>query len=307
MKKSALFLTTLSTLHFSTIISAYACLHYAKSYTWEIKEGTKQALIFHDGEFAHLVLSTDVRSLHPEGNKYNMSLALPNELSWIIPLPSLPVSYKELSKDFFKDIHEKVFPKPATDGSIRGAGGSKGAKDNSPKSIVVHEEEYAGNYTITPIEIKAEGSGEELNNWLRQKNFKEISNDIQKIYLKPGAVFLAITLKLTGKSANLKPIHITYKNDRAVFPLRLNHETRTFDVNVILATRKPVSSLKFYDLGINLERQTPINSKSGTSEFRAIVNPMKFSHLTLFAKYNVNNERDRVSRWKEDPTVGPEE
>jgi hypothetical protein len=95
-----------------------------------------------------------------------------------------------------------------------------------------------GNYEIVPIEIKdvasPSGAGEEMNGWLRGNGYIELPPDIQKPYLKKGAVFLAIKIRPEGEAIELKPLWISYRSDRMEFPLRFTHDYRTFDLNLYL-------------------------------------------------------------------------
>jgi hypothetical protein len=297
---------------------AQACLHFSTDYPYLVKEGTKQALIFHDGTFAHLVLSTDIRSQHPDGDKHNMSLQLPNDLALVLPLPTKPTQYNELSENFFQDIETTFFKDKMP--MQKGIGGEGAMLRGTPKSsaLIVHKTETAGNYTIEPIEIATSsdpGAGQELNKYLASRKFKPIGKEAQQIYLKPGAIFLAIRLKLNGESARLRPLHITYKSDRAAFPLRLTHGDRSFDLRIYVLSQKPLSrdlfagqklvrnadSDLFKDRPSSRAKALPV--ALGSKEFKRLTTNAKQNIITFFYANGINSEYNPLSAWKDDPAV----
>lgn len=205
---------------------AFACLHYDKNFKYKIKEGTKAALLFHDGKNAHLVVRTDV-SIDGKGK-------LPGTLSWVMPFPSLPSKYEEVSENIFTDIEQIL------QGSLDWQG-SRGYGGVGNKGIKVHETKIVGNYKIEPIEITSDTAGNEFNDWLTKRKLNPMPAENQKYYLKKGAVFLAITAKLGGTAAKLKPLHIVYKSDQLSFPMKFTHDTRVFDLDLyVIAGKLPV-------------------------------------------------------------------
>src|SRR6185503_9361078 len=73
-----------------------ACPHVPPDYKFSVKETTKEAVIYHDGVNAHLIIRTGFASMGP----------FPDSMAWIIPLPSLPLSYKVEDKQLFKELFE---------------------------------------------------------------------------------------------------------------------------------------------------------------------------------------------------------
>ncbi len=196
-----------------------ACPHVPKDYTCSIAETTKQALIFHDGKFAHLIVSTSFQADGP----------LPKSMAWIIPLPSLPVSYKEEDGALFRTLFE-AFEKHAFYRSV--------AKNPGP-GIKVHEPVRAGSYLIHPIEILSRSAGTELNTWLEGNGYNPVPAESQRRYLRPGAVFLAVNFEgLSGNTIEAKPLHIIYPAKCSSLPLGFSAGSGVFDVYLYTLTEK---------------------------------------------------------------------
>jgi hypothetical protein len=207
------------------ITSASACVHYPKGFDHsKFLETSRSALLFHDTgdpSIANLILKSSYLG------------TLPKELAWVFPLPSKPLEFKEappdlferLSRPFFKLIRErKLLPEPDP------------YQLKARTAITVHKPELVGNYEIIPIEISdPTNGGKDLNSWLTQQGFAPLEEEIQKPYLRKGAVFLAIKMKTNGTSMDLKPLWIRYKSDKLEFPLRFAHQDRTFHLNLFIA------------------------------------------------------------------------
>ncbi len=85
-----------------------ACEHTPRGYKDVVTEKTKQALLFHDGENAHLVIKTSLQSA-PKNGKGTANL--PPVMAWVIPLPSLPSKYEEADPQLFEQLFEATKPK----------------------------------------------------------------------------------------------------------------------------------------------------------------------------------------------------
>src|SRR6185437_3772412 len=137
-----------------------------------------------------------------------------------------PKHYEEVSNDVFKELTGLVSVQRQASWGMRGPRAAKG--------ILVHEPKEVGQYKIQEIEIVDENSGKELNAWLAAHHYNEMPLDLQKPYLKKGAVFLAITVTLDSKDASFKPLHIAYPANDLRLPIKFTHDTRVFDVNVFV-------------------------------------------------------------------------
>lgn len=201
--------------------SGLACLYFDKSIALHsFDETDREALLFHDGDAANLILKT------------GFSGQLPKKLAWVFPVSSKPLAYQVTSPEIFKDLANIIWSRSK---SLRKGKVLMGA---SSPAIKVHEAERVGNYEIIPIEILSESSGSELNGWLKNQGFIESPKQIQTPYLKKGAFFLAIRANLAGEASELQPLWIRYKSKSLGFPLRFTHEYRSFNSKVYFLTPK---------------------------------------------------------------------
>jgi hypothetical protein len=290
--KNVTSLLLVSSLTIGTI--ALGCLHFDRSYSGILKEGTKGALLFHDGKSAHLVVRTELTA--SKGS-------LPDEIAWVMPFPSLPSKYEEVSPEVFKEVSKLI---AASLGY--GVTGRKGPMPRSKSVLKVHDAAVAGDYTIQPIEITAESDGKEFNDWLSQHRFNPMPQDLQRSYLHKGAVFLAIRAKLTGKASDLKPIHIIYPATDLTFPLKFTHDNRIFDLDLYTITKAKVAPGSFdkrYLTQISSLAINPsIHSAAGASEAAKLVaNAGGF--LTKFEGRGLNVGNRKLRNLAKDPTFAP--
>jgi hypothetical protein len=193
-------------------------MYFDKAYDRKLFEETeREAFMFRDPKAVNLILKTGFKG------------KLPPKLAWVFPLPSKPLSYKEVEPALFDELRDYFSQ------AMQLGGGTDSMTNAVParamlKGIAVHEKVIVGGYEIIPIEIvKESGAGEELNQWLRNQNFIELPARIQKPYLKKGAYFLAIRMNPRGAEMSVKPLWIRYASDHMSFPLRFTHDERTFD------------------------------------------------------------------------------
>lgn len=209
---------------------AQGCLHFNKKYTGVLKEGTKGVFLFHDGKNAHLVVRTDLKAIHG---------SLPEELAWVMPFPSLPSKYEEVSSEIFTELGAIAATAQYGAEKSLSVRGRPAAVQKDPFKL--HAVEVAGDYKIQPIEITAESDGKAFNEWLSTNQFNPMPDALQQAYLHKGAVFLAIRVALKGKASDLKPIHIVYPATELSFPLKFTHQTRTFNVDLYTLTKEKVA------------------------------------------------------------------
>ncbi len=209
-----------------------------------VTEKTKEALVFHDGKNAHLIIQTQLQS----------DKAMPSSLAWVIPLPSLPVRYEEADPELFKELLFLTEPKQPGRmfnplNPFQGIAG--GAQEDTP-DIKVHRAKAVGSYKIQPIEILNDTAGEALNRWLMANGFGAVPAENQRHYLKKGAVFLALKLgHLQGSAATVKPLHIVYPADRLSVPLKFSSHSGVFDLLLYTFTPKQPDVAALEDFHLN--------------------------------------------------------
>lgn len=268
--------------------SAWACLHFDKNFNGQLTEGRQEFFLYHDGKNAHMILRT-----HLHSDRF------PKEVAWVLPLPVLPSKYEEVDGPFFQEL-SSLFPNQMLKiGDSKGRGGF-GAASNKP--MKVHERVDVGNYQIQPIEILQDNSTAELNSWLKKNGFIPMPDEKQKKYLKKGAVFLAIRMTMNhpvpGELIS-KPLHITYAADRLTVPLLFTHDTRTFDLNVFVFSKKEMKQ----DLSkMYLEKKASIAYKDEHMKpfLDAILRDQK-GFITLYQAEGLNTEKKKLKDVKEDP------
>ncbi len=273
---------------------AGACPHVPVGYSVEVRETTKQALIFHDGKNAHLVLSTGFEAQGP----------LPKSMAWIIPLPSLPVDYKVEDAGLFRTLYDS-FEKHAGRGAKKPWIVFKSASGRGP-GIAVHEAQQVGAYLVQPIEILSEGAGGELNAWLKKGGYNPVPAEAQRFYLRKGAAFLAVKIEaMQGKAIELHPLHITFPAEKAFLPLKFSAGSGVFDVLLYtLSAQDPgpghLDHLGFEGEVWDLGKQPPSSS---------LVNAMARlgglgRYLGRYQAKEFNARGKNVKDLKEDPTLG---
>ncbi len=201
-----------------------ACIYFGEDVDpAQFREVEREALMFRsrqDPSIVNLIIKSSL-----EGD-------LPKDMAWVLPFPSMP-EVKEADPEVFNELMSYFTPKSIGWESKEVDGVRAASLPGS--TIEVHEARLVGNHEIVPIEIKeTEGAGEEMNAWLRSNGYIELPREIQKPYLKKGAVFLAIKVRPEGNVMDLKPLWISYKSSRMEFPLRFTHDYRTFDLNLYL-------------------------------------------------------------------------
>ena len=217
-------LVLIASLFFFNEPEATACMYFDKKIDpHSFKEKDREALLFHDGEAANLILKT------------SFSGKLPKRLAWVFPLPSKPIDYKTTSPGIFNALGS-IFDPGLSKGLEMGGGGPASRGASHSRGIKVHEAKMVGDYEIIPIEILSESSGVELNDWLKKQGFNDSPTEIQKPYLKKGAFFLAIRTTLSGEEADLAPLWIRYPATKLSFPLRFTHTYRTYNSKVYFLT-----------------------------------------------------------------------
>jgi hypothetical protein len=227
----------------------------------------------------------------------------PEEIAWVLPFPSLPSKYEEVDGPLFQEL-ARMISDPAEDGATFGSKGmpslgGRGASDG----IKVHDQVQAGQYLIQPIEIINENSGKELNAWLKKNKFNSMPEAKQKRYLKKGAAFLAIRMKMNqpGEATLVsRPLHVTYASDSLSVPMLFTHDERVFDLDIYVFSQKEMK----HDLSkLHFSQLPPVAYK------REHVRPMVESLLgersgwiTRYRAKELNSKDKKLSLLKEDPT-----
>jgi hypothetical protein len=275
---------------FLTSQPIHPCIHKPVDYKGSVTETTKEAFIFHDGVNAHLIHKTTIKAEGP----------LPSDLAWVIPIPSLPLSYEQLDGDIFHELFNLTRP-------IYRSTSLRGTLKEAPRNIIFHQKEFVGDYEIQPIEIASELAGDELNGWLSVNGFRPVPLENQKFYLHRGQVFLALRFKrLSGENAEIKPLHIVYKDSRILVPVKFSNSS-IFDLVLYTFTQRPPikNALDKYYLTQTSSREIKGSEWRETSPelYRLIGNRDGF--ITRFDGKNFNAVGHSTKTFNEDPFLLP--
>lgn len=268
-----------------------ACIHFPAENRFAIVEGLQEFLLFHDGKNAHMVLKTELSA-----EKF------PQEIAWVLPFPSLPSQYKEVDGPLFMELAQ-FFP---NDGALyKGRDGGFGASLGIAKSagIKVHEKVVTGDYEVQPIEILNESKGDELNQWLAKNKFNPMPKEKQKRYIKKGAAFLAIRMKMNkpGQSAIVsRPLHVVYPSETLSVPMLFTHDGRTFDMDIYLYSHKELKT-DLTKLYFNAAKSAPYKRE----RLKPMVENLIGDHSGFITKYSAKglNSADKdLRKLSEDPS-----
>lgn len=274
----------------ATLISstAFSCFHFPKNYVGALTEGRKEIVLFHDGKNAHMVIRTTLTS-----NKF------PKEIAWVLPFPSLPSKYEEIDGPFFEELNRILPDNNLGEGSF---GEGRVALYKS-SGIKVHDAVVLGHYVIQPIEILKEGSGKELNAWLQKNKFTGMPYDNQKYYLRKGAAFLAIRMKMNRPASNTitsKPLHIVYVADKLTAPIKFTHDKRTFSLDLYIFSKKELKK-DLTEQYLKPEPSARYKNEGNYPFVDSLIGQMD-GYLTRYKADSLNTEGRSLMKLKEDPS-----
>lgn len=283
-----LFINLLLLIVFATS-NSIACLHYPTSNKIKITEGLQEFFVFHDGENAHMILRTHVRSSQ-----------FPKEIAWVLPFPTLPAAYKEVDGPLFQELSQQ-FVSFESNSMQKGRGVTLGT-DGGGAGIKVHDQVQVGGFQIQPIEILKDTGGDELNTWLQKNRFNPMPVDKQKRYLKKGAAFLAIRMKMNkpGETDVLsRPLHVMYPATSIAVPMLFTHEGRTFDIDIYVFSAKEMKT-DLSKLYLNRVGSVPYSWERARPMIENIVGDRK-GWITKYSGKELNSENRKLSQLKQDP------
>jgi hypothetical protein len=278
-----------------TTTSALSCLHFDRGYEGRVYEGKKEVFLYLVNSEAHMILKTNLSA----------DKSLPERVAWVLPIPRKASKFSEEDPKIFKELHE--FIEPVQKGrALRGGLGEGFSGVNSP--IKIHAPEVVGNYHLQQIEIiddqDLRSASSALDLWLGQNNFNSMPQELQKPYLKKGAVFLAIELKTAGlKSADLKPLHIAYSapEGKISYPLRFTHNERKFDMDLYIFNLRS-NDVPYFE---NDSKRVPFPKGAVAKSKPALAKLLGLSRLGEIYRlqaHELNSRQKKLSDLKEDPT-----
>ncbi|MCB9933008.1 MAG: DUF2330 domain-containing protein [Planctomycetes bacterium] len=262
MKNTVLLLAALTLLALAPGNSE-ACIHPPKGFKGMVDAAAQRGLVFFDNGREELVLQPgfSVNTSELEAEEYTDDGLLKNfkSFAWIVPLPALPDSYAEVEPELFTDLDKFTSIGPRIPKPERGEDdGPAIVYEDGDEGVEFFEALEVGSYSIQPIKATGEAGGKELASWLKSNGFGELDERVLRFYLQGGYYWLAVKLSAdTGLPADgsVKPLQISFKTPRPVYPLKIHDKRGEFDLELWLVTREAVDLTKSRQFGIETAEQ----------------------------------------------------
>ncbi len=192
----------------------------------------QEAILATDGKMVQVVLRTHFR-------------AGPEELAWIVPVPSKPIKIEKCSDEIFSVLESETAPKFYRKPDKGGGGFGCGCANYSSmmpanmakrSSIVVEQTGTAG---IFKYVVLSATKADELTKWLNDNEyFVPIGAErIFDKYVKGGWYFLAMRIRPEAVDALTlapHPISYTYRDDKLVYPLIISQLSADLRNEIVL-------------------------------------------------------------------------
>lgn len=240
--------------------AADACIHPPKGFMAPIDSGAQRGLVLFDNGRQELVIQPGYRVNTEKLERAEVTddgvVKGLKSFAWLVPLPALPDSYAEAEATLFDDLQKftAVGPRlPEDDSDERTLGPVVFADDDESDTVEFFEAVTAGAYTIQPIKAQGELGGQELAAWLKDNDFGEVDERILRFYLLENYYWLAIKWKSEADlpaDGSAKPLQISFKTPKPVYPLKINDKRGEFDLELWLITREAVDLTKSRRFGL---------------------------------------------------------
>lgn len=244
--------------------AASACIHPPKGFIAPIDSGSQRGLIFFDNGRQELIIQPGYRVNTEKLERAEVTddgiVKGLKSFAWLVPLPALPDSYAEAEATLFDDLQKftAVGPRLPEDDNGERTLGPVIFDDSEGDSVEFFEVVKTGAYTIQPIKAQGELGGKELAAWLKDNEFGEVDERILRFYLLENYYWLAIKWKSEADlpaDGSAKPLQISFKTPKPVYPLKINDKRGEFDLELWLITREAVDLTKSRRFGIATAEQ----------------------------------------------------
>lgn len=246
----------------STQAPTRACIHPPSGFAAPIDAGAQRGLVFWDNGREVLVIQP--------GYLVNETKLAEDDLSegrvksfksfaWLLPLPALPDSYAEAETALFDALHEFTAIEERIPRQPREEAGPRisGAEETGPELEFLPTLEI-GSYAIQPVKAKGEAGQAELKGWLKDSGFGEVDERVLRFYIQRGWYWLAIKLSADEglpAGGSVKPLAVSFKTQRPVYPLKINDKAGEFDLELWLITRDEVDVSRLATFGMQTPEQ----------------------------------------------------
>lgn len=243
---------------------AGACIHPPKDFKFAVENGPQRGIVMWENGRQELVMMPGYAvgsSKDPDAKLDIGDDGMVRDFTgfgWLVPLPEVPDGYKEASKTIFKDMHEFTRVRPRLE-VLKGEDGPVISGDApSEDGIKFLEAVSIGEYLIQPIKAKGDAGATELKAWLKENSFGEVSDGTLRWYVQRQWCWLAIKLssaKGLPEAADAKPLQISFKTPRPVYPLKVNDGRGAFDAEIWVITRERIDLAKSRAFGLRTPEQ----------------------------------------------------
>lgn len=306
--------------------SSWACMHLPKTYQGSHAQTAQEALIFWSQGRQELVIKVDYR-IKPRAGE-----GMPPYLAWVIPLPSVPESYREESSALFSDMFRAWQQHMPRENSK-----ARPLSDAVQGGIKLLKRVTVGAYTIQPIKASGTAGAKALNKWLVDNGFGGVSASATRYYVKRGWVWLAIKATLPdqkgestdpfkgkrlrfdgdrgrGKGGSVRPLRISFASKSIVYPLKFSGHQGVFDVNLYVVTEKVLDFSGANSLGRyrfvahsipRFELPASVQAVHRKAKREGRFKGLKRFVVTRITGTSVNDRRNRLEDWAEDFRIQP--
>ncbi len=151
------------------------------------------------------------------------------EFAWIVPTPSLPLSYGQVDDLCFHELDDLVpiYKLVRTGGGgLGGFGGGAEVGEKKPeRSLLMYAPQVTGGYTIQPLRAIGREGVRALKDWPAKNGFQPMNDSSLSYYADRGWTLLAIKAAVkgwkTGQAQTLAPLRISFPTSRIVFPMKM--------------------------------------------------------------------------------------
>lgn len=239
-----------------------ACVLESRDASFVLRNGPQRGIVMWDNGYQELVLMPGY-AVGP-GKEANPEVGADGgvkgfrKLGWLVPVPASPDAYREAATTIFKDLHEFTRVRPRLAELKTEDGPVVSEEDPDEEGMKFLEAVNIGDYAIQPIKAGGDQGARELEAWLKDKGFPEVGPGVLRWYVAQKWCWLAVSLnsdKDLAESGDVKPLQISFKTPRPVFPLKINDGRGEFDAEIWVIVRERIDLAKTRGWGLHTAEQ----------------------------------------------------
>ncbi len=180
-----------------------------------------------------------------------------NEMAWVVPVPTVPTSYRQEESQCFKELDDllPVYRNASIGGGFGGS--SEKSETRKERSLIVFPSQTVGDYAVTPLRALGKEGNAVLKEWLEENDFVPMSEQALKYYAENNWTFLAIKVKAREMKAGvpqaLHPLHVTFRSPRIVFPMKMAEGKVSATLFIMTDTPLPTPDRAFQPFGFDFQ------------------------------------------------------